>query len=163
VLDQAGNALITWGIHDDDEVKLVVPLCFGDERHGIHDYPVGVVTVGLVEELTASNTDSRVNDGVECLSRRRVREDNGAKRFPVEASVRVENSVAKGFDNVSQGVGAGCDNIPSDLVGVNDEDAVLGKAGRHHALPSCYSAGERDNGHSTTLMTERHEEASWSG
>ncbi len=124
---------------DNDRVgDSLVDTGFEEQRHVIDHHRLGVFTGGLSRHSCLFSRDAGMDDSLQLAAFRRMAKYDGAERMAVDGAVGTQYVSAEHPDDLSPGRSARLDDLPGQLIGVDDHCAAL----LEHACDGAFSCGD---------------------
>ena len=124
MLHETGDALLSWGVHNDHGIEFVNSTRFNEQRHCINQRDIRVFALVRRKSLSGESMHLWVNDAVEALSRFAIVKDLLRQMRAVELPIIGEDFGAERLHNPRKTRRAWCDSVAGENVSVNYGDAV---------------------------------------
>ena len=125
-----------------DDVELAPSPCLDEQRDVVHDHRAVRHTR---HQFLRTLRDERMNDPIQVGARRLVRENQLRELGPVELAVRADDVAPESGHHGCEPGRARANDLPGDLVGIDDHGTVLGEQRRDRALARSHAAGQPDS------------------
>lgn len=147
LLDQAGSTRVGGRVRDDDQGKFIACPRFGQQGNVVDDDRARILPLGRLHGLAVAATHLRMHDAVESGPRLRVSEDDATEGFSVQRPVGSEDALAEVLGDRGKPRRAGSDGGAGELIGVDDDGAVLSETSGDHRLTGGDPARQTDHFH----------------
>ena len=132
---------------DDSLIDTLVNAGFEEQRDVVDHHGMRVFSCGLFCQPGLFARDTRVNDCFERTAFRWMEKDDGSERVAIEAMIRIQDDLAKEFDDGSPGWFTWLDDLSRQQVGIDHHCAALSEHVRDGALAGGDTACEAYQNH----------------
>ena len=144
---QARDLCFTVRRDDDDLVHAFMSAGFEEERHFVDDDRTGGAFRNVPCEPLLFPGDPRMNDAFEPSELPAVAEDYRREGLTINRTVAIEDSFAEHVYDVAPGRLARPDDVPSELIGIDDDGTATLEHLSDGALPGGNASGQAHDNH----------------